>query len=86
MRKLYLNDNKDIIKNILLENFKVGYSNDSVKMSEVKKILKQNNIIDKDIVTISYIIHDTFPEVEFKEDNIIDGKRLRKSFHKLSIL
>lgn len=85
MRKLYLNDNKDIIKDILLENFKVGDSNDSVKMTEVKNVLKKNSDFkDKDVISIIYLIQEIFPEAEYKFDNIIDGKRLSRTFHKIS--
>lgn len=69
----------------LYENFKAGDSNDSVKMTEVKNVLKKNSDFkDKDVISIIYLMQEIFPEAEYKFDNIIDGKRFRRTFHKLA--
>lgn len=69
------------------KNIKVGDSNDSVKMTEVKNVLKKNSDFkDKDVISIIYLMQEIFPEVEYKFDNIIDGKRLSRTFHKLANL
>ena len=64
---LYLNDNKNVIKDVLLENFEIGEAKDFVKLKDIKDTLKRNNIIEKDIITLKYIVEDTFEGVLFKE-------------------
>lgn len=86
MKKLYLNDNKDIIKNILNDNFEIGTSSDYVKMTDIRRLLKNTNELkDKDIVSLIYIIQDTFNDAEFKKHSTINNVSTRNFFIKLKI-
>lgn len=86
MRTLYLNDNKDVIKDILLENFEIGDNTDFIKLIEIKKLLKNHSELkDKDVISLIYIIQDTFDGIEFKKDSTINNKSTRNFFAKLKI-
>jgi putative DNA primase/helicase len=80
---LYLNDNKNVIKDILLENFEIGEKGDFVKLKDIKEVLKKNDIIEKDIITLKYIVEDAFEGIEFKEKTTIDRKSCKSVFLKL---
>jgi P4 family phage/plasmid primase-like protien len=78
LRKMYINDNKDVITNVLRDSFELGEG--FVKMPEIKSVLKNNSIKEKDIITIRKIIEDTFPGVEYKQDSSVDGIRIKCFF------
>lgn len=80
MRKMYLNDNKDVIENILTDNFEVGSQTDYVKMKDVKNRLKQADIKDKDVITIKKIVEGLFDGIEYKHDGSISGERVSRVF------
>jgi P4 family phage/plasmid primase-like protien len=81
IRKMFLNDNKDIIKETLLEMFEESTNrNDYIKLKEVKDVLKCKGIKEKDVITIIRIVTDTFENVEFKEDTTINHKHTRTCF------
>jgi P4 family phage/plasmid primase-like protien len=83
--KLYLNDNKNVIKDILLESFEIGETKDFVKLKDIKDILKKNGIIEKDVITLKYIVEETFEGVEFKERASIYNKSYHNIFIKLNL-
>ena len=83
IRKLFLNDNKDIIKNLLLETYEIGEDKDFVKLKDVKDILKSNGIKEKDIISIIKIVLDTFEDSDFKENSCVNNKSIRNFFIKL---
>jgi hypothetical protein len=85
MRKLYLNDNKDVLTDILQEHFERGKEDDYVKMTDIKSILKAGGIKEKDVITIRKLIEETFEDVEFKDNSRIKGKAVRNFFVKLKL-
>jgi phage/plasmid-associated DNA primase len=65
LRNLYINDTKDEISNILKESYIVSHNKDDyVKLKDVKTLLKSRGL-EKDQVSIKYIIKDTFCDSEF---------------------
>ena len=80
MRRLYVNDNKDEIMNLLMENYEIGKEEDYIQLGDVKKLLKQNNIKEKDAVTIKMIILNTFEGCEFFEQRKIHYSTKRSVF------
>lgn len=80
MRKLYLNDNKDVITDLLLENYEKGDDKDYVKLTDIKNTLKQGGIKEKDVISIKKLVEETFSEVEFREISSVDKKRIRNYF------
>jgi P4 family phage/plasmid primase-like protien len=82
---LYLNDNKNVIKELLLDNFEIGESKDFVKLKDIKETLKKNGIVEKDVITLKYLIEDTFEDVEFKERAKLNSKDFYNVFINLSI-
>jgi P4 family phage/plasmid primase-like protien len=68
MRKLYLNDNKDTITDILLNNYQLGDDKDFVPLKDIKKLLKSNDIVEKDALTLKKIVETTFPGTFFKSE------------------
>lgn len=80
MRKLYLNDNKDVITDLLLDNFEKGDDKDYVKLTDIKSILKQGGIKEKDVVSIKKLVEETFDEVEFKDRSTVSKNRIRNFF------
>lgn len=77
---LYLNDNKNVIRDILLENFEIGEVKDFVKLKDIKDTLKRNGIVEKDIITLKYIVEDTFEEVIFREHTKVNNKAYKSIF------
>lgn len=73
IKNLYINDSKDVLYNIIRENFEIGSDTDFLKLKDIKQILKDNGI-DKNIVSIKYIIQDIFPESEFYDRKMINYK------------
>lgn len=67
MRKLYLNDNKDIITDELLTHFQQGDPTDFVKLKDVKTVLQNAHFKEKDVITIIKLVDETFENVEFKQ-------------------
>ena len=81
IRKMFLNDNKDIIRDTLLDTFeKSNDKDDYIKLKEVKNVLKCKGIKEKDVITIIRIVIDTFDDVEFKEDITIHKIRTYSIF------
>lgn len=74
------------IKRILLENFKVGETKDFVKLKDVKLIQKNSGIKEKDIITLKYIVEETFDGVEFFDRKQIDVNRHKSIFSNLKII
>ena len=73
LKSLYVNTNKDDIKNLLNDKLCIGDKIDYVKLTDIKKILKSNGY-EKDKVSIKYIVQDTFPDSFFYERREISGK------------
>lgn len=80
MRNLYLDNNKDTISNILLENYKIGTYDDYVRLCDIKKLLECNNIKEKDAFTIKMITLETFDNALFYNRKIINNNDCRKIF------
>ena len=86
IRKLFLNDNKDTIKNILLENYEISTDKDYVKLKDIKELLKNNGIKEKDIVTIMKIVLDTFDDILFFKVSHINNKQIYNFFKCLKLI
>lgn len=86
MRKMYLNDNKDVITDLLQEHFEQGDDKDFVKMTDIKNVLKQGGIKEKDIITIQKLVEEVFEDAEFKSDTTINGDRIRRAFLRLRLV
>jgi P4 family phage/plasmid primase-like protien len=79
--KLYLNDNKGKISELLMEKYTIGNNNDSVSLQDIKLFLKNSGIVEKDAVTLRYMVLDLFPDTEFKVDTPnVNGRRIKNSF------
>jgi hypothetical protein len=74
----------DNIKKILLDNYEIGESKDFVKLKDIKETLKKNGIVEKDVITLKYLIEDTFEGVEFKDNTRVNNKGYRNIFIKLN--
>lgn len=85
MRKLYLNDNKDVITDLLTEHFEKGDDKDYVKMTDIKAVLKQGGVKEKDVITIQKLVEGTFEGVEFKANSSINKKSVRNFFLSLKV-
>jgi putative DNA primase/helicase len=85
LRKMYTNDNKDEITNLLMENYEVGNDSDWVKMSDVKSVLKTGNIREKDIITIQRIVEDLFSGCQYVHDRQWKGERYSRVFWSLKV-
>lgn len=85
IKRLFINDNKDVIKTILLDSFELGDNHDFVKLKDVKEVLKNNGVKEKDIISIIKIVLDTFDEVEFKERSKVNQKITLNYFLKLKL-
>ena len=79
LRKLYLNDTKGDITNILSDIYEKGDRNDFITMNDIKNVFK-NNEIKIDIVSIKKIIESLFDGCEYKLEKKIDKKRHYKIF------
>lgn len=80
----YHRNNK--IKEILLQNFQIGKSKDFVKLKDIKEILKNNGIVEKNNITLNNIVQNMFEDVEFKERININNKSYRNIFLKLTFI
>ena len=85
IRKIFLNDNKGVIKEILRESLDKGFDTDYVKLIDIKNILYSKQVKEKDVLTIIRIILDEFEDVEFKENSKIHNKQMRNYFKGLRI-
>ena len=85
LKNIYINTNKDDIKNILTEQFEEGIETDFIKLKDVKSLLKDNNIT-KDIVSIKYIIQDIFPDCVFYERRMQNYIRVKNIFTNLKTI
>lgn len=83
LTKLYVDDNKDTIIDVLKESFECGGDSNYVRMSDVKRVLKNAGIKEKDVVTLRKIVEDAFPECEYIFDTYRNSVRVRRSFCKL---
>jgi hypothetical protein len=84
LKCLYVDDAKDEITNILVDNFEIGDTSDFVKLKDIKHLFKTNGI-DKDPVSIRYIILDLFEKCQFNEVKWINNKQYRSIFVNLKI-
>jgi hypothetical protein len=74
------------IKNILLDNFEISENRDDfVKVKEIKDVLKKNDIIEKDLIKLKYIVEDAFEGIEFRENTTVNNKHCRNIFLQLNI-
>ena len=80
MRKMYINDNKDIIRDLLMDNFEKGGNKDYVKMVDIKNVLKNGGIKEKDVITIQKLVLDIFNDIEFRENSYMNNKKERNYF------
>jgi P4 family phage/plasmid primase-like protien len=80
MRKMYLNDNKDVITDLLQEHFEQSDHKDYVKITDIKNVLKQGGIKEKDIITIQKLVEEVFEDAEFRNDSTVNGDRVRRVF------
>ena len=76
-------DEKLKIKRILLEHFEIGEKNDYVKLKDIKSVLKNGGVKEKDVITIKYIVEETFDTVEFYDIKKINTKMFKSIFYKL---
>lgn len=83
LRRLYLNDNKDVITDLLHEHFEEGGQNDYVKLTDIKNVLKTGGIKEKDIITIQKIVEETFEKVDYKENSSVNNRSMRRFFLRL---
>lgn len=73
-----IDDNKEVIK-LLKEKYNSGNTNDFVKLADIKKTLKEYNIII-DKITIINILQKLFLESEYYDRKQIGEKRYRSIF------
>lgn len=66
LRNIYLNENTDEIVELLKERFCYGEDTDFVKIKDIKKLLKDNNIKDIDTITITHIMKSVFENCKYK--------------------
>lgn len=95
VKELYVNDSKDfLIRNLIINYFKIGNEQDYVSKMFLKKFLKKNNktIVENDFTNLVSIVeyifknlHDNTKGVEYKFDNMIKGIRYRRSFFRLTL-
>jgi putative DNA primase/helicase len=80
MRNLYLNDNKEAIHELLEEHIEKGDAKDYVKMTDIKALLKQGGVKEKDVISIQKLVEDHFEDVEFRENSYVNNKKVRNYF------
>ena len=78
-----MNDNKSVIEETLKEYFDIGSDDDYVKLMDVKRVLKNSNIKEKNLVSLIYIIEDLFENVKFIYDTGVNNDRKYKIFKNL---
>lgn len=84
--QMYLNDNKNVIQDLLLDQYEESQDNkDFIKLVDIKAYLKTNGIIEKDIITLKYIVQDVFPDTVFKTVCKINTKQIRNCFLNLKL-
>jgi P4 family phage/plasmid primase-like protien len=83
LKNIYLNDNKSVIEETLKEYFDIGSDDDYVKLMDVKRVLKNSNIKEKNLVSLIYIIEDLFENVKFIYDTGVNNDRKYKIFKNL---
>ncbi len=88
IKNIYLNEYKDEINDLLLENYEICDRIDEVsfvKMKDIKDLLKSNNIKEKDTLTLKYMVENLFNKnVEFVSRKEINNKNLKSIFLNLS--
>jgi hypothetical protein len=52
----------------LLNNYQLGDDKDFVPLKDIKKLLKSNDIVEKDALTLKKIVETTFPGTFFKSE------------------
>lgn len=80
IRKMYINDNKDLIRDLLMDNFEIGQNKDYVKMVDIKNVLKSGGMKEKDVVTIQKLVEDIFEGAEYRDDTHLERNRVRRVF------
>jgi len=83
IKPVQLTQNEKTVKEILLENYEIGGNKDFVKLKDIKLLLKNNDIKNKDIITIKYLVEETFEQVEFFDKKQINKKNERSLFLRL---
>ena len=84
MQNMYLDDNKDVIRDILIENYQIGNEKDYIKNKDIKNLL-ENNDIKKDANTVRKIVQSVFEDSEFKENSRINNISIRNFFINLKL-
>ena len=79
LRNLYINTNKDDIRNLLMEHFEEGSKTDFIKLKDIRALLRSNGI-HKDTVSIRYIIQDIYQNCMFIESKRIDNILIKSLF------
>ena len=83
LKNIYLNDNKGAIEEILSEHLEIGDENDYTKLKDIRQILKNCDIKEKNAISLIYIIEDLFDGVKFINDTGTGDNRKKKVFKKL---
>lgn len=89
MKNLYIDNNKDIIEDILLENFKLGTDDHTLTLQEIKNTFENYpELKNKELnyFTIIAMIKDLFEGVVYVFNSSIKGKKVKKTFHKLTFI
>lgn len=79
-KNIYLNDNKGAMSEILKEHFELGDENDFIKLKDIRQILKNNDIKEKNALSLIYTIEDLFDGVKYIHDSVINHVRIQRSF------
>ena len=83
LKNIYLNDNKGVIEETLKEHFEIGDDNDYTKLKDIRQILKNCDIKEKNAISLIYIIEDLFDDVKYVNDTGVGDNRKKKVFKKL---
>ena len=71
--------NRDIIIELLVDNYASGEKNDYVLLTNIRKLIKQNGVYQDD-QSIKKLVEETFDEVEFKDRSTVSKNRIRNFF------
>jgi P4 family phage/plasmid primase-like protien len=84
IRKMYLNDNRDKVKDALMEEYELGTKFDFVSLKDIKMLFQEKELGEKDIITITKYVHDVFQNddetLEFCEKTKIKQVDVRNVF------
>ena len=85
LKKLYINDSKDEISNIIKQVYTIGNKEDYIKMKDIKELLRARGL-EKDSVSVKYIIQDIFDFVEYRDRLKQSNNVIRSVFLYLKLL